>query len=200
MSCPARSGRCRSLPMTMKRVVFAGWSSMPSSTMGSPWISEARRLPIAAGLPVLKGLQHGRRGALRLDGDRPGKILPQPLPALGQGLGMGVDLPDPPLCPRGHQAVGDAKEELPPDRKRRCDQPLEGDPHGPLHRVFQRDDTEVGLLFLHDVEDRSDRFLRRHAGAFSEAIEGRQVATSPPAPGRLARGAWSARDDDRISR
>jgi len=36
------------VPMTMKRVVLAGWSSMPASTTGSPWISEARRLAMAA--------------------------------------------------------------------------------------------------------------------------------------------------------
>ena len=88
---------------------------------------------------------------------------------------MGINPSDPSLRPPGHEAVGDAKEDLAPDRKRCCDQPLEGDPHGPFHRIFQRDDADIGLLFFHGVEDRSDRILRRHAGASAKAIEGRQV-------------------------
>ncbi len=133
-------------------------------------------------LPVAARLQHRRRRALRLDGNGQGQVPRQPLPALGQRLGVGVDPADPLPGRLRQQAVGDPQADLPADRKGRRDEPRQGGPHGPLHGVFQGDDAEVAPLFLNGVEDAADRHLRREPRASSEALEGRQVGEGPLRP------------------
>jgi hypothetical protein len=67
--------------------------------------------------------------------------------------------------------VGDAKKDLGPDRKRRCDQPLEGDPHGPLHGILQGHDTEVGFVLLYGALMVADVYLLIKFAKAGPAVE-----------------------------
>ncbi len=125
------------------------------------------RLPARQGrpFPVFQSLAGALGGARRFHPPAVGQVFPKPVPALGQGLGMGIHPLQPPPGQDGrHEMVMDGKEDFPHDPKRCRDKPVQGEMNGPLQGVFHGDDGHVGPFPLHGVKNVEDRFHGDHDG------------------------------------
>ena len=166
--------------MTANRVTLWTWSSMFSASDIEP-VGLGRGPAGHRGGELLALGQLGRGGRRDdLDLGRLREVLSQPVAALGEGLGLGVNPANlAPLAP-AEQAMVYAELDLGPDLDvGQLDEHLErvGDPA--VGRVFQGDDAELDVPpvdLLEDGGDRSDRNVLdglakfRHRGQVAVAV------------------------------
>ena len=123
-------GRPMRCPTSRKRVVLWAWSWIARASTDA--VADRRLFEPMAATPSSSEAMRTAAGGAALDQLRRGEVGRQPAPALGQGLGVGVDLLHRLQGAPPHQVVRDPQQDLGADLQGRVHKQVEGLPHRAL--------------------------------------------------------------------